>query len=97
MPKKGTVVCQTCNANFTGQLPDDKRVGYHYISTHDEIDHNLKKQLQGHHFDTSTVIRITGGGMFGHKHFDVFLEDGSIGELEANSYCVIYTERGKER
>jgi hypothetical protein len=33
----------------------------------------------------------------GHKHYDVFLEDGSVGDLEANSYCVIYTERGKER
>ena len=54
-------MCQTCNANFIGQLPDHKRVGYHYISTNDEIDHNLKEQLQEHHFDTSTVTTITGG------------------------------------
>ncbi len=96
MPKKGTVVCQSCNANFTGILPDHERRGYH-LSTHERIDPNLLEQLKEHHLDTGTVTTLSGGTMYGHKYYDVFLEDGSEGDLEANSYCVVYTERGKER
>jgi hypothetical protein len=64
MPKKGTVVCQSCNANFTGQLPDHERVGFHYVSTSEKIDPNLVEHLQEHHFDTATVTTITGGELW---------------------------------
>lgn len=96
MPKKGTVVCQSCNANFTGILPDHKRVGFHYVSTDIKIDPNLVEHLQEHHAETASTMTLHGG-INGHKYYDVFLEDGSTGDLEANSYCVIYTEKGKER
>lgn len=93
MPKKGSVVCRSCNKTFAGKLPDHLPVGDIYTSTEGEIDISLVKRLQRHHFDTQEV-RTRWGGLSGHKEYDVFLNDGSKGELEANSYCVTYTERG---
>ena len=85
---------------FQGIFPDNKRVGYHYIAVNGEINKRLVEALQEHHLDTSTRVSLLGQGIFGHKFFDVFLENGATGELEANSYTVIYIEqekRGVER
>ena len=108
MPKKGTVVCRSCDANFTGVLPDHEEVGHEYKLTYEnnkpdettseKSDSNLLNKLKKHHLDTGIINpHYLNKIMLGHKHYDVFLEDGSMGDLEANSYYVIYTERGKER
>ena len=92
MPKKGIVKCQSCDAEFEGKLPDNEFIGYHYFSVAEEIDLDLVEKLQDHHSSTHGL-----DGVNGHKYFDVFLEDGNLGELEADSYSVIFTEKGKER
>ena len=96
MPKKGIVKCRECDKEFDGVLPDNASVGYGYMSIFNEINKELAETLQHHHLDTATV-KALHRNICGHKYFDVFLEDGSQGELEANSYCVIYKELGKER
>lgn len=60
----------------------------------------LKVAIQKHHEDTR---RTTGAdaGFYGHRYYDVFLEDGRNGTIEGNSYQVWFKEsahpRGIER
>lgn len=98
MPKKGIVKCQECDAEFEGTLPDNEVVSYGYIDIDGEIpDSFLVENLKQHHYDTAAITTFWGHKIMGHKYFNVFLEDGGRGNLEANSYSVIYKELGKER
>jgi hypothetical protein len=98
MPKKGIVKCQACDTEFEGTLPDNMRVGYNYVDLDGEIsDFELLEKLKQHHYNTASIKLPNGGNLAGHKIYDVFLEDGHAGLVEANSYCVIYQELGKER
>lgn len=96
MPKKGVVVCIRCNKEFEGILPDNNEPGYKYSTERNEIGSSLVLKLQDHH-DNSALIKLARGNIGGHKHFDVFLENNSTGEIEATSYYVTYLEHGKER
>lgn len=91
MPKKGIIKCKECNAEFQGEFPDNKNIGQRYYSLHEELSSDLVKLLEKHHLDSHKA------GIMGHEDFDVFLEDGSLGTIEAGSYGVIYRELGKER
>jgi hypothetical protein len=95
MPKHGVIGCEDCGKLFESDLPDNKDIGSKYLSTHNEIDATLVAELQLHHEKTG-VPTNTGPG-FGHDDFDVLLEDGNIGKIEANSHIVVYQELGKER
>src|SRR5258708_4002225 len=96
MPKEAMVVCQECNAEFDGTLPDNRHVGYKYYSTNGEmVDPELVESIVEHHSETATVTtRI--GNIMGHRYFDVFLKEGGMGELEVYSSLIIYRELGKE-
>lgn len=93
MPKKAHISCEKGDATFTGELPDDQVVEYAYTSTLGEIDKTLVNKLKKHHYDTG--INTPDGRKLGHKHFDVLLEGGGTGQIEAFSYVVIF-KRNKE-
>jgi hypothetical protein len=61
------------------------------MSTAGEINEILTENLQKHHEETGRR-GIGGFKIYGHRDFDVFLENGSQGEIEANSYYVVYKE-----
>ena len=93
MPKKAHISCEKGDATFTGELPDDQVIEYAYTSTLGEINKELVNKLKKHHHDTG--IDTSDGRKFGHERFDVLLESGETGQIEAMSYCVIY-KRNKE-
>ncbi len=96
MPKKGLAICARCNKEYEGIFPDKKGLDEKYSSEANEIDQDLVSKLQEHH-DNSALIKLARGNIGGHRHFEVFLEDGSTGVTEVSSYYVTYCEHGKER
>jgi len=95
MPKKGVAVCKTCDKEFEGIFPDNRQIWHRYCLQKDQIDSRLFETLQEHHLNTSTKVSISGRGIAGHMNFDVFFEDGTTGEIEANSYLVNYIETSR--
>ena len=97
MTKRGQIVCTECNWTTDGELPDDNPEGFHYVLMREEITSKdaFANNVVLHHLSTPRE-----DGFWGHKKYTVFLEDGGTGEIEGNSYCVIYTEHehgNKER
>ncbi|AKM83226.1 hypothetical protein A2422_00285 [Candidatus Woesebacteria bacterium RIFOXYC1_FULL_31_51] len=100
MPKKGIAKCQTCDWEIEGNFPDHEPVGWNYMWTSDgrenDFDKEIGEKLLEHHLDTRSTPSFFGK-LYGHKNYEVFLENGSTGEMEANSYFISYNENGKER
>jgi hypothetical protein len=65
------------------------------MSTAGEINEILTENLQKHHEETGRR-GIGGFKLYVHRDFDVFLENGSKGGIEANSYYVTDRELKKE-
>lgn len=108
MPKKGIIQCLDCGKEFEGVLPDDKQLEHLYIGGamygiyYKDLDEKLVDELKQHHKETYTDRDANGDKIRGHRDFKVFLEDGTIGQIEAGSYCVTFKElketpAGKER
>ncbi len=83
----GTVKCESCNWEVEGELPTPGKINYASHRREHELDEVLVKNIQDHHEDTGTA-ETPIGKLFGHKYFEVFLANGTFGEIEANSYTL---------
>jgi len=87
MVKKASIVCRTCSWTGYGVVPEGEPTWFHY-----ELESTLKNLIQKHHNETRQ-----SSGFWGHRNFDVFLENGSTGTIEGNSYCVFYKKDEVDR
>jgi hypothetical protein len=103
MPIKGIVKCTSCDKEFCGTFPDGKSDSDYYefevddefftsVIGKDEFGLDLVQALIDHHEDTKWTGRVRG-----HTEFEVFLEDGTTGELTTRSHGISYKHKGKER
>lgn len=79
---QGDITCQSCDWKITNNIPCEQRS----VTLRGELERQIKK----HHLETGTPVTAIGSDIIrthnGHRHFDVILDNGSHGRIEANSY-----------
>lgn len=95
MPK-GLIKCEDCGWEVEADFPEAEEdypyEAYNGRAGNELRDQNMLDALMKHHRDTKT-----SNIGWGHKGYEVFLEDGSTGEIFTSTYFVQYINHGKER
>ena len=83
MSRRAIVVCDNCNEELEGDIPDSKRNGAKHT-----LDGRLADDIAIHHIRT----RKEEGRLHGHDVYSVYADNRPVGVIEADSYGVYLRE-----